>query len=345
MSEFNELTLIKWIKQVNKDSGIGDDTAVLNIPRDKSLLATSDMLVEDTHFLIDKIKPEELGHKTLAVNLSDIAAMGGWPLYGILSTCWSSNYTEESIKKFFYGLLSLADKYGVKLAGGDTCSGEKISLDLCLLGEVSKGKEVTRGGAKEGDYLIVTGPIGSSAGGLELILAGEKAGENNKSNYKEKITTLSEEEKSKLLGAHLTPEPKVLEGFEIGENNLAHAMIDISDGIASEVNHIAQKSKVGAIIYEEEIPISKPVKKLAKELKKNPLDWAFKGGEDYQLLICVKESNVKKVKDIIEKHGENYSFTPNKPKVIGEILPAEKGIKVKKGDRSIELPPEGYRHL
>ena len=330
MSDFKEFDLINWIRKLNKDSGIGDDTAILNIPQNNSLLVTSDMLVEDTHFIIDRITPYQLGHKTLAVNLSDIAAMGGWPCYGILSACWSKKYKKQEIEEFFHGFISLAEKYQVKLVGGDTCKGEKIALDLCLLGEILKGKEVTRSKAEEGDYILISGPLGSSAAGLELIL---------------KNSDIETHEKELLLNAHFMPEAKVLEGYEIGDKELASAMIDVSDGLASEINHIAKESKVGAIIYEEKIPMLEPVKKLAKSINKDPLQWALQGGEDYQLLMSVKEENVEKVIEIIERYKNNYTSTLNQPVIIGRILEKSNGVKIKKGKELLNLHPEGYTHF
>ncbi len=323
--KFDEFKLIQWIRQFNNSSKIGDDTALLNYcQQGKKLLVTADMLVENTHFLLDKISPYQLGHKTLAVNLSDIAAMGGKPRDIILSCCWSDNYTLDQIKDFFRGLYQLSSKYGVELAGGDTCRGEIIALDLCLLGEVEAGKEVTRKGAKEGDHLIITGPVGTSAAGMELVLGKE-------------LTTLTSKEKNELLEAHLTPEPKVVEGYELGKNELANSMIDISDGLSNEIHHLAYNSQVGAEIYESKITFLDSVKKAAEELNKDPLDWAFEGGEDYQLLISVEEKNLDKALEVLEKSSS--------PQVIGRITSREKGIRLYKDGNSYDIHRGGYSHF
>ncbi|UMZ75019.1 Thiamine-monophosphate kinase [Natranaerofaba carboxydovora] len=357
----DEFKLINWIKQFNNEA-IGDDTAVLSVSEGKDLLATADMLVEGTHFLTGKISPFQLGHKTLAVNLSDIAAMGGSPKHIILSCCWSKSYQEEDVKEFFRGLFSLADRYNVKLAGGDTCGGEKITLDLCLLGEVEKGKEVKRSTAKEGDYIVVTGPLGTSGAGLEIVL-------NDNNNYNQicinddindgincgindnKVNSLNKEEKDLLLNAHLVPEPRVNEGKKLGELELVNSMIDVSDGLSSEVYHLAGCSDKGAIIYESKIPILEPVKKLGENLGKDPVEWALTGGEDYQLLMTVNEKNLDKVLETVEnlkKTSHNYSqyFSQfGSPEVIGKIVAKRDGVKIEKNNIKYELDSRGYTHF
>ena len=336
----DEFKLINWIKQFNSEA-IGDDTAVLSVSEGKDLLATADMLVEDTHFLTDKISPFQLGHKTLAVNLSDIAAMGGSPKHIILSCCWSKSYQEEDVKEFFRGLFSLADRYNVKLAGGDTCGGEKVTLDLCLLGEVDKGKEVKRSTAKEGDYIVVTGPLGTSMAGLWLI-------QNNSNNsHNSNINSLNKEEKDLLINAHLMPEPKVNEGKKLGELEIVNSMIDVSDGLSSEVYHITDCSDKGAIIYESKIPILEPVKKLGEKLGKDPVEWALTGGEDYQLLMTVNEKNLDKVLETIEnlKKISHNNSKFSSPEVIGKIVGKKDGVKIEKNNVKYELDSRGYTHF
>ena len=216
--------------------GIGDDSAVLPIPRHHEALVTTDFSLEDVHFRRDWHSPDSVGHRCLARGLSDIAAMGGIPHAAFLSLALPLDVPQNWADQFIAGLLKLAARYGVRLAGGDTAQSPAGMLaDIVVLGSVPKGKAILRSGARAGDALYVTGTLGSSAGALQQLRDGEKL--PPKSHRK-----------------HFYPEPRLAVGQFLRENKLASAMIDISDGLSTDLGHICDESKSGAVVYAELLP-------------------------------------------------------------------------------------------
>lgn len=311
--------------------GIGDDAAVFTLKQKKVVWAV-DMMIENVHFKRCWMPPKLLGRKALAINLSDIAAMGGVPLYALVSFAPDEKVNEFFAQEMYLGLKEMAESYGVKIVGGDTVSSlEGIVIDVTVLGLADK--PILRSGAKTGDLVAVTGFLGDSAAGLNWLLTWEK-------NKKSTNLDLNEvpQEYRKLVQAHLNPIPRVKEAKAISFLDI-HAMMDISDGIASEINHIGKKSKCGAVIYADKLPLSSEMQKLASELKKDPLEWALFGGEDYELLICLPPSALEKCQNALLPYGTPLT-------VIGEITAAEKGIllQTKKGELT-PLKPLGWRHF
>ena len=241
-----EFEFIKSLQEKFALTKIGDDCAVLPKDSKTDLVITTDLLVEDIDFRIEWTKPEFLGHKALAVSLSDVAAMGAKPVWSMLSIgipekIWKTDFVE----KFYDGYLNLAKNFGVELVGGDISkSPDKIVIDSIVAGETKKGKAVLRSGAKVGDLIFVTGKLGGAAAGLKLLETGETY---EKSKYK------------KLIERQLKPHPQTEIGQILGEKNLATAMIDLSDGLSSDLFHICRASKVGAKIYAEKIPIESEI--------------------------------------------------------------------------------------
>jgi thiamine-monophosphate kinase len=301
---------------------IGDDCAVLPKDAKNDLVITADLLVEDVDFRLDWSKPEFIGHKALAVSLSDVAAMGAKPVWSMLSVgvppkIWKTNFVEE----FYRGYMRLAKKFGVELIGGDVSkTPEKIVIDSIVAGETRKGKAVMRSGAKAGDQIFVSGALGGASAGLKLLEAGEKY-ENSK--------------RKNLLLRQLKPNPQAELGAVLGEKNLASAMMDISDGLSSDLMHICRQSRTGAKIFAAEIPLQKNLGAVAKSFEEK-LNLALNGGEDFELLFTV---NPKKI-PALRKLAANYSFQH-----IGEVTANIEIIEFINTQKTVILEPKGFRHF
>ena len=322
MSEFD---LINKIRATSVSSKIGDDCAILPKDSRTDLVITTDLLVEDIDFRLVWTKPEFLGHKALAVSLSDVAAMGAKPVWAMLSLgvpahIWKTDFVE----KFYDGWFALAEKFGVELVGGDISkTPDKIVIDSIVAGEVKKGKAVLRSGAKVSDLIFVTGELGGAAVGLQLLEKGEKF---EKSPYKN------------LLLRQLKPTPQTEIGQLLSAENLATSMIDLSDGLSSDLAHLCQESKVGAKIYAEMLPIDKNLREFPSE-NLDLLNFALNGGEDFELLFTVNPKNKKNIFRL-KNESKNYAFT-----CIGEITKTSEIIEFISSDETQILTPKGYRHF
>ena len=243
--------------------GIGDDCALLRVPAGHELLVTTDFSLEGVHFRRDWHPPQSVGHRCLARGLSDIAAMGGEPLAAFLSLAVPRGLTQKWVDDFMQGLLKLADQFGITLAGGDTAqSPGPILADVAVVGSVPNGKAVWRSGAKPGDSIYVTGELGGSAATLNTL----RSGRNRK---------LSGQASTR----HFFPTPRIEPGAVIRKKRLASAMIDLSDGLSTDLSHLCEESGAGAEIWAEVIPMA--------EVGKRKVDFqcALNGGEDYELLF------------------------------------------------------------
>jgi thiamine-monophosphate kinase len=267
-------------------TGIGDDAAVFRSNSNKETVVSTDLLVEDIDFRRTTTPPYLLGHKALAVSLSDLAAMGSRPLWclisiGVPEDVWQTDFVD----RLYDGWLDLANRYGVQLIGGDTSRAhEHIVIDSIAIGECTAGMAVKRSGAQPGDQIFVTGSLGAAAAGLRLIERGAHLAEQN----------LADEDSQKLdhvLLRQLRPEPRVGWGMVLGEERLATAMIDLSDGLSSDINHLCATSDVGALIDAALLPIDERVVELCGRRALDPLQLALHGGEDYELLFTVKQEH------------------------------------------------------
>src|SRR5215216_6115110 len=312
-------------------AGIGDDAAVFRSAAGKETIITADLLVEDIDFRRTTTPPYLLGHKALAVSLSDIAAMGARPLWSLVSIgvpddIWQTGFVE----RLYDGLLDLANRYGVQLIGGDTSrTTDNIVIDSIVTGECTAGTSVMRSGAKPGDQIFVTGSLGAAAAGLRLIERGAHLAEQN----------LGDEDSQKLdhvLIRQLRPEPRVGWGIVLGEERLATAMIDLSDGLSSDLNCLCAASGVGALIDSSLLPIDSYVTELCGRRALDPLQLALHGGEDFELLFTVKPGDVAKVPRRVD--GVEI-------KRIGEITNPSEGVKISEGTRVWELRPGGWKHF
>jgi len=304
--------------------GIGDDCAVLETAGDSVLLVTTDTLIEGVHFTAQTMPAEALGWKALAVNISDIAAMGGAPHTAFLSIGLKSGTKVSFLESFMAGFKTLADKTGIVLAGGDTVeSPSSAVVTITLLGDCLKERVVYRSGARVGDDVWVTGPLGNAAAGLFLL--------------QNQALDVSPEYES-LVQAHQRPMPPLELGKALAQSGLVRAMIDISDGIAKDLGHICEQSGVGSELQGSSIPMSSNLLKLAHEVKKSPLQWAFHGGEDYELLFTASSSDKEKIVLL----GTRISGTP--PTRIGTII-QEGGTWLKTEKGKEPLRPGGYVHF
>ncbi|AQS39226.1 thiamine-phosphate kinase [Shewanella psychrophila] len=248
--------------------GIGDDCALVQVAPNKSIAISCDTLVENVHFYPD-IPPQALGYKSLAVNLSDLASMGAEPAWMTLALTLP-DVDETWLEQFSAGLFDAAEYYGVSLIGGDTTRGPR-SISITINGLVPAGTALTRGGAKNGDWIYVTGTLGDSALGLDVI-RGNRQVDTEYNEY--------------LINRHYYPTPRVLAGQSL--RNLASSAIDLSDGLASDILHVLKRSEVGAVIDVELLPLSQAVKDSVPE--QEALSYALSGGEDYELLFTVPEA-------------------------------------------------------
>jgi thiamine-monophosphate kinase len=304
--------------------GIGDDCAVLETAGDRVLLVTTDTLIERIHFTDQTLSPEALGWKALAVNISDIAAMGGTPRTAFLSIGIKPETEVSFLESFMAGFQALARKTDVVLAGGDTVESPSwVVITITLLGDCLPEHLVCRSGARVGDDVWVTGPLGEAAAGLFLL-------------QKNQATATSGYES--LVRAHQKPMPPLDVGKALGESGLPHAMIDISDGIAKDLGHICEQNGTGALLQATSIPMSDKLQRLAAEVDKSPLDWALHGGEDYELLFTASSADEEKIVSLTSK----VSGTPGAK--IGTII-YEDGIWVETEKGKELLMPGGYTHF
>lgn len=311
--------------------GIGDDAAVFRGTAGKETVITADLLVEDIDFRRTTTPPYLLGHKSLAVSLSDVAAMGARPLWSMMSIgvpedVWQTDFVE----RLYDGVLDLANRYGVQLIGGDTSrTTENIVIDSIVAGEATAGMSVLRSGASVGDQIFVTGSLGAAAAGLRLIERGAHLAEQN----------LADEDSQKLdhiLLRQLRPEPRVGWGIVLGEERLATSMIDLSDGLSSDLNRVCTVSGVGALIDSSLLPIDERVIELCGRRALDPLQLALHGGEDFELLFTVKPANATRLPRRVDGVGI---------KCIGTIQSASEGVRISEGPRTWELKPGGWKHF
>ena len=248
--------------------GIGDDCAVLELPPGQLLLTSKDMLIEGVHFQLSWSGWRTLGRKSVAVNISDIAAMGGTPRYLYLGLGVPDSATVEELNQFLDGFLEAAAEYGALLVGGDTCrSPGPLLISVTVEGTVPKAEVVSRGGARPGDGIYVSGTLGDSALGLRQLLKGEKPGEF-------------------LARRHFDPQPRISLGRALAEKGLASAMIDLSDGLLGDLGHILKAGSAGAVLEEARLPLSAEFRH-ALQADPASMQLAWAGGEDYELLFTV----------------------------------------------------------
>ena len=337
IEKIGEFGLINKIASKTRNSrdvvvGIGDDAAVLKYTKDKYLLLTTDMLVEDVHFKLKSKRAGtgggltgfQIGRKALAVNISDIAAMGGLPEYALISAGLPPGLPLKFAEDIYRGINSLARKYNIDIVGGDTVKSEKLVINIALSGAVEKKYLVTRKGAKCGDLIFVTGPLGGS-----------------------------------IQAKHFKFEPRVKAARALVKKIKPTSMIDISDGLSSDLTRIIEAGNIGALIYEEQIPVSGAARKKAVDKKIRPVEFALHDGEDFELLFTLPASKIRKIMPVksiaiaslkLPAGGESApSLTKliNRPvRCIGRITKAGSGLKILRANNQIELlSVKGHDHF
>jgi thiamine-monophosphate kinase len=295
ISDLGEFGLIDRIRKASARNtkrapiGIGDDAAALLLSPSSTLLATTDMLIEGVHFDLRTTDLYSLGWKAAAVNLSDIAAMGGVPRFCLTALGIPASLTVEDISEFYRGVNACLKKFGTVLVGGDTCSSRKgLIVSVTVLGEVQTKHAISRSGARPGDLLYVTGTLGDSGAGLEILKRGSGVRGQGLGNTKNAGAR-------RLIEKHLRPVPRIADGRKLAAAGIASAMIDVSDGLSSDLGHLCAQSGAGAEVFADRIPLSKELRS-AKALKRPPLAYALSGGEDYELLFTVPPGKTKKLK-------------------------------------------------
>ena len=333
VSQLGEFGLIARIAEVVGQAsddvvvGIGDDAAVVRTRDNKYLIATCDIQVEGVHFLREKITPHQLGRKAVAINVSDIASMGGLPKQLWVSLVLPQDTAVEYVDALYEGMMEETGHCGADIVGGNIArSPSGLVVDTFLLGEVEPEYLLLRSGAKVGDLVLVTGHVGDSAAGLALVL-------NPEANCERKHA-------DRVLQAHLTPVPRLEEGRVIAESGIATAMIDVSDGTLADLGHICERSEVGARIWAEHLPLSDAARAVAEAVGKDPLEWALSGGEDYELLFTAPAGRAEELATLVhEETGTPVS-------VIGKIVPAKEGIKaVQESGELLSLKHGGWDHF
>lgn len=307
--------------------GIGDDTAVLELAPDRFLLATTDMLIEGEHFLRTTTTPRALGYKALAVNLSDIAAMGGVARHALVAIGIPDDREVEEIEEIYAGIKELARQYQVNIVGGDTVhSPQGLVINITVLGEVEPENLTLRSAARVGDKILVTGDLGGSHAGLTVLLA-------------EKDLQVPPAVARQAIHEHFYPQPRLKEIRALLRTGAVRAVNDISDGLAKDLLEIVEASQVGAELWPEAIPRSPSTREVARAAGKDSLDFALYGGEDFELVLTVAPEAVEKVLASGREAGISLS-------VIGEIKLQEEGLTLCWPDgRREPLPPGGWDHF
>ncbi|MEW6184831.1 MAG: thiamine-phosphate kinase [Thermodesulfobacteriota bacterium] len=264
--------------------GIGDDAALFRPRTGYEILVTCDSLVEGRHFLPRFISPQDLGRRAMSLNISDIGAMGGRPLYALISLGLRGETPLADIDALYRGFLRELNPFEASIIGGNlTRSGDKQFIDITLIGEVEQGKALTRSGARAGDVILVSGYPGQSAAGLQLLL--------------------QQAHDPKIIGHPLvkvfnTPSHRALLGAAVARSGLATAMIDTSDGFLADLGHICTGSRTGAELIREKLPLSTELDQAARTLKKDPLDFFLGDSDDYELIITCPEKNLNPVRSL-----------------------------------------------
>ncbi|MEO7960592.1 MAG: thiamine-phosphate kinase [Ginsengibacter sp.] len=332
ISTLGEFGLIDHLTKNNETKNastllsVGDDAAVLD-HLGKQIVVTTDMLIEGIHFDLMYTPLKHLGYKSVVVNLSDVYAMNALPSQITMSIAFSNRFSLEALDEFYRGVYTACDRYNVDLIGGDTTSSQKgFIISVTAIGEVLQDKFVKRSGAKNSDLICVSGDLGGAFLGLTLL-------EREKKIFLEtKGVQPDLENQDYIVGRILKPEARkdIIEFFA-SNNILPTSMIDISDGLSSELLHICTQSEVGCILYEEKIPVNDIARQFAYKLELDPTACALSGGEDYELLFTIDQNDYNKIKD-----NEQIS-------VVGYITEKDKGAKiVTKGGNEHKLVAQGW---
>ena len=307
--------------------GIGDDVAVLDASGPEYLLATCDIQVEGVHFAREFIIPYQLGRRVAAINVSDIAAMGGEPRWALVSIAMPGNTEVEYVEELYRGMREQASSAGFSIVGGNLSRMNSIMIiDLTLLGLVARERLILRSTARSGDAILVTGSPGESRAGLELVRNPDLVpGSSNR---------------QKLIERHLCPQPRLVEGQLLARSGIVTSMIDLSDGLIGDLSHVCNSSGKGGELEAASLPISPGVSEVALAAHADSLDWVLSGGEDYELLFTAPPETVCRLsKILLDETGTSCAQ-------IGKItsIPARCGSGLR--TESLFIPPvKGWDHF
>lgn len=335
ISDLGEFGLIEHltrnieIQNVSTILGVGDDAAVID-HYGKQTIVTTDLLIEGVHFDLAYTPLKHLGYKSVVVNLSDVYAMNATPTQITVSVGISNRFSLEAIDEFYEGVYAACNKYGVDLVGGDTASSQKgFIISVTAIGEVAPDMFVKRSTAKNGDLLCVSGNLGSAYVGLLFL-------EREKKIFMESPGVQPDlEGESFVIGKLLKPEARtdIIDFFEEKEI-MPTAMLDVSDGLSSEILHLCKDSSLGCVLYEEKIPIAEEMKKAAYKFEIDPTACALSGGEDYELLFTIAQADHDKL-----VLNEQIS-------VIGYMTDADEGAHIlTKGGGKHKITAQGWNHM
>jgi thiamine-monophosphate kinase len=325
----SEWELLKSINDFIKKKGmpspsgliesIGDDCAVFQFDKNKVGLITTDISIESIHFRQDLTSLKDIGFKAMMGNISDITAMGGKPKLALISIGIPERFSKKDVLSIYDGLIEAANMAGLNIAGGDTSKSEQLIINIALYGETTKKNLTRRKGAKAGDTIFVTGNTGDSMAGLEILFTGKK----------EKVKQFHS-----LVKKHKRPIARFAVVSEILKKFNPTSMIDISDGLLSDLRHICKNSNAGFQLIEEKLPVSDELRHYSSKQKKSYLEYALNSGEEYELLFTSK-----KIPDHSIKIGkENIFATP-----IGKII--DKGFYISRDNKQIKIPITGFNHF
>jgi thiamine-monophosphate kinase len=333
IEEFGEFTLIERITRILPEIndpdllvGIGDDTAVIKIDEHRALLVTCDIQLEGQHFRLEYMTPYQVGRRAMAVNLSDIAAMGGNPRYALVSLGLPKTLAVVDYDSLFAGMRDELYSHQAVIIGGNLAqTADKLLIDITLVGEVSLPHYFTREGAHVGDRIFVSGKLGASGAGFQVL-------QKYANSYPEKFQS--------LVDAHILPRPRVELGKRLADIDHITAMIDTSDGLAGDLYHICERSGTGAEIYEENLPLTDNIQEISRLIEKPVLDIALHSGEDYELLFTVGPGTpLERIKTVSK--SLSISLTE-----IGKIVPSSQGyyLRNRTGNKT-PLQPRGWDHF
>lgn len=334
ISEIGEFGLIGRIREManqgNKSTikGIGDDAAVIDNGADY-LIVSTDALVENVHFDLGYVPLRHLGYKAMAVNFSDMAAMNGIPQQVLVALGLSNRFSVEAVEELYEGMRLACEKYGVDLVGGDTTTSRSgLFISVTVLGKVAKDKVAFRQGAKEKELICVTGDLGAAFMGLQVLEREKQVFQANPEMQPDL------EGKDYIIQRQLKPEPRLDVVQELARLGVTPtSMIDISDGLASEILHLCKASGLGARIYEEKLPIDQSTYEVAREFDLDPITVQLNGGEDYELLFTMPQ--------------EDYEKLRNHPdiSVIGYMEAGSAAVMVTKQGNEVALQAQGWKHF
>lgn len=308
--------------------GISDDASAFETEAGGITLMTADALVEGVHFNLSFVPFRDLGWRAMAANLSDIAAMGGWPTWATVCLCTPSSCSVEALEALYGGMDAVAAPLGCRIVGGDTtASPSGLMISISLLGQVMRERMTPRSGVKSGDLFCVTGHLGGSRAGLEVLWRGH-LGRPLPGCFEEAIEK------------YLKPVPRVREAAAMGDAAAIHAAIDISDGLSSEIHHLCRMSRVGARIEGGAVPIHADTEAVARRCDAKGLAFALSGGEDFELLFAVAPRDAEGVARAVE------AATGTPVTIIGEAVPPAEGVRIRGQDGGWDgLPEAGYEHF